>query len=98
MNNSNHSLLSADPAVNPNFYDWTRVLLMYCDGSGHQGSTYLGLGWKLITFHLRGENITKGLFASLQNSHQFLSKGNRIVLAGSSVGGIAALLWANHVK
>lgn len=71
---------------------------MNCDGSGHQGSTYIPISWRLIVFHLRGENITKGFFASLNKSHEFLTKANRIVLAGSSIGGIAALQWANSIQ
>lgn len=38
------------------------------------------------------------MFNSLNSSHQFLNKATRIVLAGSSVGGMAALLWSNYVK
>lgn len=51
---ANHSVLSSDATINPNFHDWTRVLLMHCDGSGHQGSTYLGISYKLKVIHLRG--------------------------------------------
>lgn len=50
----NHSLLSADPNTNPNFHDWTRIHLMSCDGIGHQGSMYLAMGWRLISYHVRG--------------------------------------------
>jgi hypothetical protein len=98
MTITNHSVLSSDPAINPNFHDWTRVLLMNCDGSGHQGSTYLSVSYKLKTIHLRGENITKGMFTALNFTHKIFADADQIVLAGSATGGIAALQWANYVK
>ena len=30
-------LFSDDPAVNPDFYDWNAVFMMYCDGASFAG-------------------------------------------------------------
>lgn len=36
-----HGFLSDDPAVNPDFYSWNMVFLMYCDGSSFSGKRLL---------------------------------------------------------
>lgn len=34
----NAGILSTDPSMNPDFYDWTKVIVNYCDGSEYFGS------------------------------------------------------------
>jgi hypothetical protein len=55
-------ILSADPTKNPAFYDWTRVFLRYCDGSGHQGTRSPPLNYHNKNLFFRGQNITIAQF------------------------------------
>jgi hypothetical protein len=48
--------LSLDPQNN--FKDWTRVLLLYCDGAGHQGTKKEPVQYKGTNLYFRGHNIT----------------------------------------
>lgn len=41
-----------------NFKDWKRVLLMYCDGSGHQGTKTSPVLYKNSSLYFRGHNVT----------------------------------------
>jgi hypothetical protein len=56
-------MLSIDD--NNYFKDWTRVLLWYCDGSGHQGSKLDPVDYKDKNLYFRGHNITLAQFDSL---------------------------------
>jgi len=44
------------------FKDWTRVLLPYCDGSGHQGYKKDTVDYKGKKLYFRGSKITEGVF------------------------------------
>jgi len=48
----NWGALSIDEANN--FKDWKRVMLLYCDGSGHQGTRKEPLNYKGSNLYFRG--------------------------------------------
>lgn len=56
-----------------NFNNWTRVLLMYCDGSGHQGTNSNPVKYKDSTLYFRGNNITISQFDSLDKKNKLFS-------------------------
>jgi hypothetical protein len=89
--------LSGNPTVNRLYYDWTRVILKYCDGTGHQGSRSLPVEFNKTKLYFRGGNITKSIFAELQKNYGFWNATD-IVLSGCSAGSQAALTWLNYVK
>lgn len=37
MSFDNSGVLSTKPEMNPTFYDWTKIYVIYCDGACHQG-------------------------------------------------------------
>lgn len=50
------SILSNDPSMNPDFYNWNRVYLRYCDGASFAGDSEFNNGVraginKFITYH-----------------------------------------------
>jgi hypothetical protein len=55
---SKSGILSGDPAINPNFYDWTRFVFTYCDGTVYQGTRQLPIEYKGTKLYFRGHNIT----------------------------------------
>lgn len=48
------------------FMNATRVLLKYCDGTGHQGSRRNPVVYKGTSLYFRGHNVTIGQFNSLE--------------------------------
>lgn len=50
--------LSTDPALSK-FASWTKVLVMYCDGSLHQGSNSQGVSYKDAVLYFRGADNTR---------------------------------------
>jgi hypothetical protein len=38
FNLDNYGIMSTDPDKNPQYWNWTKVFIPYCDGSFHQGS------------------------------------------------------------
>ncbi len=42
-----------------NFKDWKKVILKYCDGSGHQGYRKNPFKYNGSSFYFRGHNITQ---------------------------------------
>jgi hypothetical protein len=55
---TNGGILSGDSGINPAYFDWTRVLFKYCDGSGHQGYRTAPVNYKGRDLYFRGHNIT----------------------------------------
>ena len=96
MNLDQNGILSSLQEVNPNFWNWTKVVVPYCDGSLHQGtkaspSKYLGRD-----LFFRGMNNTLAHFKFLDDKHDFFN-ATTIVITGESAGGLATFLWSNYV-
>ena len=93
----NVSILSANKTINPVFYNWTKAYLIACDGSGHQGSKLAAVQYKGEDLYFRGANNTLASLQHLNDTYQLYLRPT-IVLAGTSTGGLAAMLWANFVQ
>ena len=89
-------ILSSQAAINPRFWNWTKVFVPYCDGSLHQGSRKEGIDWNDTTLYFRGSNNTLQHFDYLHQKYG-LFDADRIIVTGTSAGGIAAFLWGNYV-
>jgi hypothetical protein len=66
--------------------------LLYCDGAFHQGNAKDPISYKNSKLYFRGSANTRAHFTYL-NSRYNLSDADKIVLSGSSAGGIAAFSW-----
>uniref|UniRef100_A0A452YTQ0 Pectin acetylesterase n=1 Tax=Aegilops tauschii subsp. strangulata TaxID=200361 RepID=A0A452YTQ0_AEGTS len=56
-------VLSNDPARNPDFYNWNRVKLRYCDGGSFAGDSEFRNGSSVI--YMRGQRIWDAIIADL---------------------------------
>ncbi|EEE51363.1 hypothetical protein OsJ_32380 [Oryza sativa Japonica Group] len=56
-------LLSNDPDMNPDFYNWNRVKLRYCDGGSFAGDSELRNGSSVLYF--RGQRIWDAIISDL---------------------------------
>ena len=70
---------------------------MYCDGSLHQGSNPNPVKYKDVDLYFRGADNTRSHFKYLLNNYN-LASAEKVVLTGSSAGGIATALWINYVR
>ncbi|XP_062081707.1 pectin acetylesterase 12-like [Humulus lupulus] len=85
-------ILSAKAEENPDFYNWNRVKLRYCDGASFTGDSE----HKGAQLQFRGERIWWAAMEDLmskgmRNAHQTL-------LSGCSAGGLASILHCDNFK
>ncbi|KAM7518663.1 hypothetical protein LguiB_017625 [Lonicera macranthoides] len=81
-------ILSKKQEYNPNFYNWNRVLVKYCDGSSFTGNAETFYqGTKL---YLRGARIFDAIVEDLLT--RGMHNASNALLSGSSAGGLASIL------
>ena len=80
---------------NPNFYDWNKVYIKYCDGAFHTG--HADVFYNGTTLYFRGEISTKLIIGDVLKKAN-LNKDSTVILSGMSAGGVAAMYWADYVK
>ena len=76
--------------------NWTRVFIIYCDGAFHQGYAKDSYKYKDTELYFRGALNTRAHIKYIDQRFE-LFRANRVVLSGSSAGGIATYLWADRV-
>lgn len=89
-------LLSTLKQNNPVFYDWTKVFVIYCDGSEYTGSRKQPISYKDKQLYFRGYNNILEQFYFLDQKFDFYN-GNTIVLTGVSAGGIGTYFYSNYL-
>lgn len=79
------------------YYNWNRVWVIYCDGSGHQGHIEEPLKLQDKEIYFRGQ---ANFMASLDWTLARLpaNETDRFTLYGYSAGGLAALSWLERVQ
>ncbi|CAI5492816.1 unnamed protein product [Closterium sp. Naga37s-1] len=94
---SMNGMLSSNKTVNPGFYNWNAVYFIYCDGgsfSGHQDEPVLFNG---IPLYVRGRRVADLLLKHLVEK-KGLGHAEKVVVSGSSAGGVAALLLCDRAR
>ena len=94
--NQFYGILSNDPSKNI-FANWTKAVFVYCDGAFHQGNSNSSIKYKDAELFFRGSLITKANFKFLDNKYNF-TQTKKMVLTGTSAGGIATFIWADYIK
>lgn len=88
--------LSTDPA-HSKFANWTKVVIMYCDGAFHQGNNKNPIQYKDRLLYFRGAVNTRSHIKYADQKYG-LNNAERIIVSGSSAGGMATYLWVDYVK
>jgi hypothetical protein len=70
---------------------------MYCDGAFHQGNNKSPINYKDRQLYFRGAVNTRS-HIKWANSKYNLAQAERIVVSGSSAGGIATYLWVDYFR
>lgn len=96
-------IMAADPAINPDFYDWNKVFMHYCDGASFGGGRVDPIAVKTragkpASLWMRGRNNFNAVIADLQRNHNFKGTGlTEVILSGGSAGGLAVFYNLDHL-
>lgn len=82
------AILSEDVSHNPDFYNWNRVYVRYCDGSSLTGD--VETVDPATNLHYRGARIWLAVIDDLLAKG--MSKAENALLSGCSAGGLASML------
>ncbi|CAM6089097.1 unnamed protein product [Calypogeia fissa] len=98
-------ILSSSPIDNPDFYNWNRVYLKYCDGGSFSGDvsdpmrvrrhTINGTA-PVVNLFFRGQRIWKALMEELMEKG--MKNAQNALLSGCSAGGLAAILHCDQYR
>ncbi|XP_042505727.1 pectin acetylesterase 9 isoform X2 [Macadamia integrifolia] len=85
-------ILSNNMSLNPDFYNWNRVKLRYCDGASFAGDGKFDNGTNSLYF--RGQRIWKAIILDLLS--RGLNQADKALLSGCSAGGLATFLHCDN--
>lgn len=91
-------LFNDNKEQSPHTYDWAKVIIKSCDGTGFQGYRAEAVLYKKHKIYFRGHNNTMEAFRYLNNSLGLFTKFTNILLTGSLNGAIAAMQWSEYVR
>ncbi|XP_009626905.2 pectin acetylesterase 11-like [Nicotiana tomentosiformis] len=87
-------ILHNDLRINPDFYNWNRVRVRYCDGSSFTGDVDdVDPDTKL---YYRGARIFRAIMNDL--SRKGMQTAENAILSGTSAGGLATILNCDKFK
>ncbi|XP_026409164.1 pectin acetylesterase 9-like [Papaver somniferum] len=87
-----YGIMSKNASLNPDFYNWNRVKIRYCDGGSFAGdSMYENATVKL---YFRGQRIWKAIIYDLLPKG--LNLADKALLSGCSAGGLATFLHCDN--
>ncbi|KAL0316325.1 UNVERIFIED_CONTAM: Pectin acetylesterase 5 [Sesamum radiatum] len=88
-------ILSHDPLQNPDFFNWNKVKIRYCDGSSFSShpDNEFGNGTKIF---FRGQIIWDTVMDELLSIG--MSKAREALLTGCSAGGLATLIHCDDFR
>ncbi|KAG6414817.1 hypothetical protein SASPL_122191 [Salvia splendens] len=87
-------ILSPDSQINPDFYNWNRIFVAYCDQSSFLGDTeFDGQGLKL---QFRGSRIFDAVVDDVLAKG--MGVGENALLSGISAGGLATILHCHGFR
>ncbi|XP_065859922.1 pectin acetylesterase 6-like [Euphorbia lathyris] len=85
-------ILSNKAEENPDFFNWNRVKLRYCDGASFNGEGYN----EAAQLYFRGQRIWLAAMEHLMN--EGMKNANQALLSGCSAGGLASILHCDEFK
>ncbi|KAK9724621.1 hypothetical protein RND81_05G087300 [Saponaria officinalis] len=85
-------ILSNNHSLNPDFYNWNRVKIRYCDGASFAGDSKFDNGTSLLYF--RGQKIWQAVISDLLPKG--LAQAEKAMLSGCSAGGLAVYIHCDN--
>eukprot|EP00252_Welwitschia_mirabilis_P020928 TRINITY_DN5238_c0_g1_i13.p1 TRINITY_DN5238_c0_g1~~TRINITY_DN5238_c0_g1_i13.p1 ORF type:complete len:362 (-),score=40.58 TRINITY_DN5238_c0_g1_i13:101-1186(-) len=87
-------ILSDKPSENPDFYNWNRVKLRYCDGASFAGDVEGGN--EVPKLYYRGQRIWQAAMADLLSKG--MNRAQQALLSGCSAGGLASIIHCDEFR
>ena len=87
-------LLSSKEKYNPNFYNWNKIFVRYCDGSSFISDREYAINGTKI--YMKGKNNLLGVLNYLKLNYNF-TNAESVILSGFSAGSFATLIYANYI-
>ncbi|KAL2325694.1 hypothetical protein Fmac_024752 [Flemingia macrophylla] len=85
-------ILSNKPEENPDFFNWNRVKLRYCDGASFSGDSED----ETAQLQFRGQKIWLAAMEELMS--QGMQKADQALLSGCSAGGLASIIHCDEFQ
>ncbi|TKY52391.1 Pectin acetylesterase 6 [Spatholobus suberectus] len=85
-------ILSNKPEENPDFFNWNRVKLRYCDGASFSGDSED----ESAQLQFRGQKIWLAAMEELMSKG--MQKANQALLSGCSAGGLASIIHCDEFR
>ncbi|KAL5727493.1 [Wnt protein] O-palmitoleoyl-L-serine hydrolase [Ranunculus cassubicifolius] len=86
-------ILSNNKSLNPDFYNWNRVKIRYCDGGSFAGDSIFYNATSLLYF--RGQRIWHAIIRDLLPKGLILA--DKALLSGCSAGGLATFFHCDNL-
>eukprot|EP01102_Stenamoeba_stenopodia_P020799 TRINITY_DN823_c0_g1_i2.p1 TRINITY_DN823_c0_g1~~TRINITY_DN823_c0_g1_i2.p1 ORF type:complete len:355 (+),score=96.32 TRINITY_DN823_c0_g1_i2:357-1421(+) len=96
MSDATLGLLSSNPTINPDFYNWNMAYFIYCDGGSFSGNVDGPVTVGNSTIYYRGHAVLTALVEDLLNN-QGLSSAESVLIGGCSAGGLSTILHADYI-
>ncbi|XP_019198190.1 PREDICTED: pectin acetylesterase 8-like [Ipomoea nil] len=91
-NMSFYGIISKNSTENPEFYNWNKVYVVYCDGSSFTGDVDAVDTGNNLTY--RGARVFKVIMEELLA--RGMKSAKNAILSGSSAGGLAAMIHCDY--
>ncbi|KAF2303129.1 hypothetical protein GH714_014036 [Hevea brasiliensis] len=88
-------VMSRNPSQNPDFFNWNKVYIRYCDGASFAGHTESELK-NVTNLYFSGQLIWESVMDELLSIG--LSNANQALLSGCSAGGLATLIHCDNFR
>ncbi|KAK8454561.1 hypothetical protein SEVIR_5G475800v4 [Setaria viridis] len=88
-------ILSDDQSQNPDFYNWNKVKIRYCDGASFSGNVQHEVK-NGTDFFFRGQRIWEAVMADLLSKG--LSRAKQAFLTGCSAGGLSTYIHCDDFR
>ena len=89
--------LSDDKTNNPDFHDYNKIILKYCDGRGFVGFNNDPIVHDGKPLYFRGYNNTMEVL-NYAKTHLNLENAENLILSGMSAGALASLVYSNYIR
>jgi hypothetical protein len=89
--------IGGDPASNPDFSHFNRVILWYCDGGSFTGDRDEPVDFNGTKLWYRGKRNLDAMLRYLRRDHK-LGAATEVLLSGGSAGGLSAYIHADYIR
>ncbi|XP_066313342.1 pectin acetylesterase 5-like [Miscanthus floridulus] len=89
-------ILSDDQSQNPDFYNWNKVKIRYCDGASFSGHVRDEVKKNGTGFFFRGQRIWEAVMAELLSKG--LARAKQAFLTGCSAGGLSTYIHCDDFR